>query len=46
VAVLLAVPIAASLQVVIVEIWKATASTPKVEGEDLPTGSSPETGSP
>jgi predicted PurR-regulated permease PerM len=33
VAVLLAVPIAASLQIVIVEIWKATASTPPVETE-------------
>jgi predicted PurR-regulated permease PerM len=40
VAVLLAVPIAASLQVVIVEIWRATASTPTVEEEDSPTGSS------
>jgi predicted PurR-regulated permease PerM len=45
VAVLLAVPIAASLQVVIVEIWKATASMPIVEGGDSSTRSSPGTGS-
>lgn len=32
VAILLAVPIAASLQVVIVEVWRATASTPPVDG--------------
>ena len=46
VAVLLRVPIAASLQVVIVEIWKATASTPPVEGEQSPSESSPTTESP
>jgi predicted PurR-regulated permease PerM len=46
VAVLLAVPIAASLQVVIVEIWKATASLPMVEGEGPPTEPSPGSGSP
>ena len=40
VAVLLAVPIAASLQVVIVEIWRATASTPPVEGGPTPSASS------
>jgi hypothetical protein len=45
VAVLLAVPIAASLQVVIVEIWKATAPVPMVEGGGSPSGSSPRTGS-
>lgn len=44
VAVLLAVPIAASLQVVIVEIWKATAPTPTVEREDSTSESSPTTG--
>jgi predicted PurR-regulated permease PerM len=43
VAVLLAVPIAASLQVVIVEIWKATAPTPTVEREDSTSESSPAT---
>ena len=43
VGVLLAVPIAASLQVVIVEIWNATASTPPVEGGQPPSGSSPQT---
>jgi predicted PurR-regulated permease PerM len=46
VAVLLAVPIAASLQVVIVEIWRATASTPMAGGKDSPSVSSPGTGSP
>ena len=46
VAVLLAVPIAASLQVVIVEIWRATASTPPVEGEQSPKRVSPKTESP
>ena len=44
VAVLLAVPFAASFQVVVVEIWRATASTPTTE-EDPPTGSFPGTGS-
>jgi len=43
VAVLLAVPIAASLQVVIIEIWNATASTPPVEGEQSPSEFSPKT---
>jgi len=37
VAVLLAVPIAASLQVVIVEIWRATAPTPIVQPEEATT---------
>lgn len=34
VAILLAVPVAASLQVVIVELWRATESPPPVDGED------------
>ena len=38
VAVLLAVPIAASLQVVIAEIWRATETTPTVERQHPPTG--------
>ncbi len=46
VAVLLAVPIAASLQVVIVEIWNATVSTPPMEGGWSPSESSPKTESP
>jgi predicted PurR-regulated permease PerM len=40
-AVLLAVPIAASLQVVIVEIWNATASTPMVDTDGSTTESPP-----
>jgi len=46
VAVLLAVPIAASIQVVIVEIWRATAPDGIIENGQPPIAVPPETQSP
>ena len=46
VAILLAVPIAASLQVVIVEIWRTTAPDGIVENDEAPIAVPPETHSP
>jgi len=46
--VLLAVPVAASIQVVVVEVWNATEQdgTGRVDGEQKSGAALPETGSP